>query len=63
MANTKLVFLSTEGNEELTTYLTEKNELSINIEIPGAHDGFYVTMDKITALAFIEHLKNEIKSL
>lgn len=63
MANTKLVFLSTEGGTELTTYFTEKNELAINIDIPGAHNGLYVTMDKVTAIAFLEHLKNDIKSL
>jgi hypothetical protein len=63
MANTKLVFLSTEGNEELTTYLTDKNEVSICIDIPNAHDGFSVTFDKDTAVAFLEHFENEVKIL
>jgi hypothetical protein len=63
MANTRLIFLSSKGETELSTFLTSENEISICIDIPTQFSGVEVVFDKETAIEFLNYLHKEISYL
>jgi hypothetical protein len=61
MEKTRIVFCSSKDDEqiEMEAYINTQNELYIKIE--NELDQFsYITLNKLTAIKFVKHLKKEI---
>ena len=63
MANTRIIFLSTEHSEletELSCFLNSNNEIFISIEGDGVQG---ICLDKETCIKLVRTLKSEISKI